>query len=298
MTSAVKTVGMVGLGIMGHAMSMNLVKAGFHVVGFDIDPARCVALGEVGGEALASAQAVAAQAQVVISVLPSIAALDSTVAAVAAAAHPGLVFVECSTLPIADKLRAHDVLAAVGVPALDCTLSGTGAQTRVKDVAVYASGDKAVIDACRPVFDGFARVSRYVGPYGNGSKMKFVANLLVSIHNASAAEAFVLGMKAGLDPQLILDVVADGAGGSRMFTIRGPMMVEGRYDEATMKVDMWQKDVKIITEFARELDCPTPLFAASAQLYSAAMAQGCAKHDTAVVCAVLEQMAGHVRDKR
>jgi 3-hydroxyisobutyrate dehydrogenase-like beta-hydroxyacid dehydrogenase len=121
--------------------------------------------------------------------------------------------------------------------------------------------------------------------------MKFVANLLVSIHNVATAEAFTLGMKAGLDPQQILEVVGAGAGVSRVFQLRGPMMVAGKYDDASMKIDVWQKDVKVIGEFAAKLGCPTPLFAAAQPIYAAAMAQGHALEDTAAVCAVLEEMA-------
>jgi 3-hydroxyisobutyrate dehydrogenase-like beta-hydroxyacid dehydrogenase len=145
---------------------------------------------------------------------------------------------------------------------------------------------------------GFARSHHYLGEFGNGSKMKYVANLLVAIHNVAAAEAFVLGMKAGLAPEAIYEVIGSGGGTSRMFEVRGPMMVEGSYHRATMKVDVWQKDLQIITDFARELGCPVPLFAAAAQLYAAALAQGRAKEDTAAVCAVLESMAGLERPPR
>ena len=121
--------------------------------------------------------------------------------------------------------------------------------------------------------------------------MKFVANLMVAIHNVSAAEAFALGIKAGLSPKAIYEVQANSAGSSRMFQVRGPMMVAGRYGEATMKNELWQKDMKIIGEFATKLGVPTPLFNASAAIYNAAMAQGFAKQDTGAVCAVLEAMA-------
>ena len=122
--------------------------------------------------------------------------------------------------------------------------------------------------------------------------MKFVANLLVAIHNASAAEAFVLGMKAGLEPRDIYHVIRDGAGGSRMFEIRGPMMVDNDYDNATMKVSVWQKDMRIIGNFARAMGCPTPLFSSTVPLYAAALSQGHEARDTASICAVLEDMAG------
>jgi 3-hydroxyisobutyrate dehydrogenase-like beta-hydroxyacid dehydrogenase len=128
--------------------------------------------------------------------------------------------------------------------------------------------------------------------------MKYVANLLVAIHNVAAAEAFVLGMKAGLDPATVLKVIGDGAGSSRMFQVRGPQMVAGDYSEATMKVEVWQKDMKIIGEYATRLGVPTPLFNASAAVYSAAMAQGYGKLDTGAVCAVLELSAGLRRPSR
>ena len=137
-----------------------------------------------------------------------------------------------------------------------------------------------------------------MGTFGAGSKMKFIANLLVAIHNVSAAEALVLAMKAGLDPELAYRVVGDGAGSSRMFQVRGPMMVRGDYRDATMKVDVWQKDRAIIADFARALGFPTPLFLASAPIYTAALAAGHGSEDTASVCAVLEQMAGVKRRRR
>jgi 3-hydroxyisobutyrate dehydrogenase-like beta-hydroxyacid dehydrogenase len=128
--------------------------------------------------------------------------------------------------------------------------------------------------------------------------MKFVANLLVAVHNVAAAEALVLATKAGLDPALVLQAVGDGAGSSRMLQVRGPAMVHGRYRQAAMKVEVWQKDMAIIGEFARELACPTPLFSASAPIYNSAMAMGFAREDTASVCAVLERMASLRRRRR
>jgi 3-hydroxyisobutyrate dehydrogenase-like beta-hydroxyacid dehydrogenase len=196
------------------------------------------------------------------------------------------------------KEAARDVLAKRGVIVLDCPLSGTGAQARVKDLLIYVSGDRAAYRKSVPVLEGFTSANYYVGPFGSGSKMKFVANLLVAIHNVAAAEAMVLGMKAGLDPAQVLKVVAGGAGGSRMFQVRGPMMVKGDYSAATMKNEVWQKDMTIIGDFARELDCPTPLFAASAPIYNAAMAMGLGKEDTGAVCAVLEEMAGNPRRRK
>jgi 3-hydroxyisobutyrate dehydrogenase-like beta-hydroxyacid dehydrogenase len=288
------SVGLLGLGIMGSAMAANLRQAGFEVVGYDISAARMQAFAQAGGVPARSAREVAGRAGVLISVLPSAAALDATVSGadgILASGRSGLILVESSTFALEDKQRVHDACHEAGVTVLDCPLSGTGAQALTRDLSVYASGDAAACERCAPVFAGFARSQHYLGAFGNGSKMKFVANLLVAIHNVSAAEAFVLGMKAGLDAQMIYDVVGDGAGSSRMFQVRGPLMVRGEYRPATMKVDIWQKDMKIISEFAAGLGCPTPLLAASAAYYTAAMAQGRGGEDTAAVCAVLEQMA-------
>ena len=284
-------VGMIGLGIMGSAMSANLVKAGFEILGFDPVAARRTALKRAGGRAAKSSRALAARMPVIITSLPSADALVSVSAEIAGARRRGQIVIETSTLPLEVKETARKLLAAAGVTLLDCPLSGTGAQARVKDVVVFASGERAAYRKCIPVFEGFARAHFLIGPFGDGSKMKFIANHLVAIHNVAAAEALVLGIKAGLDPALVLKVISSGAGTSRMFEVRGPMMVRGDYSDATMKVAIWQKDMKIIGEYARSIDCPTPLFLASAPFYTAAMAMGRGEEDTASVCAVLEEMA-------
>jgi len=283
---------------MGSAISANLVRAGFETFGYDVLPARRKALERAGGIATQSATQVVAHTSVALTSLPSVAALDRVAAELARAGRRGGIVLETSTLPIEDKHRARAVLGAAGMTLLDCPLSGTGAQAKTGDLSVYASGPRKAYDAAVPVFEGFARSHYFLGAFGNGSKMKFVANLLVAIHNVSAAEAFVLGMKAGLAPRTILRVVGDGAGASRMFQVRGPMMVAGRYGRATMKNAVWQKDLKIIRAFARELGVRTPLFDASATVYAAAMQRGYAQQDTAAVCAVLEAMAGLKRQRR
>ncbi len=147
----------------------------------------------------------------------------------------------------------------------------------------------------RPVLDGFSRRHFYAGDFGNGSKLKFIANLLVSIHNLSTAEAFLLARRAGLDEQLMLEAISDGAGASRMFQVRGPLMAAGDYDEATMRVELFQKDIEIIRKFAQSVHSPTPLFTLTAQFYEAAMAQGRAEQDPACVFAVLEQLTENLR---
>jgi 3-hydroxyisobutyrate dehydrogenase-like beta-hydroxyacid dehydrogenase len=127
--------------------------------------------------------------------------------------------------------------------------------------------------------------------------MKYIANLLVSIHNLSTAEAMVLGRKAGLDPQQVFDVISDGVGSSRIFDVRGPMMVEGRYSPPQATVRMFMKDIAVISEYAAQVGAPTPLFSAAAAYYNAAIGQGLSEEDPAVLCQVLEHLAGEPRDE-
>jgi L-threonate 2-dehydrogenase len=271
------------------------MKAGFGVLGYDVLPKRRSEHRKAGGAVARSSHDVARACEVVVTSLPSSEALLDTAAEISESPHKGQIVVETSTLPIPVKEEAQALLAKHRVTLLDCTLSGTGAQARVKDLIVYASGDKKLCGRIAPVLDGFARAHYYVGAFGAGSKVKFVANLLVAIHNVAAAEAMVLAMKSGLDPAVVLKVVADGAGSSRMLQLRGPMMVKGDYSDVTMKVATWQKDMTVIGEYARKIDCPTPLFSASAAFYTAAMAMGMGEQDTGAVCAVLERMANHPR---
>lgn len=290
-------IGMIGLGIMGSAMSVNLMKAGFRVLGYDVLPRQRAAHRKSGGSVARNCRDIGRRCAVVVTSLPSSQALLKTAAELAKSARKGQIVIETSTLPIAVKEDARKLLAARGAILLDCTLSGTGAQARAKDLVVYASGEQKSYRSITAVLDGFARAHYYVGAFGAGCKVKFVANLLVAIHNVAAAEAMVLAMKAGLDPALVLKVVADGAGGSRMLSVRGPMMVKGDYSDATMKVQIWQKDMTIIGDYARKIDCPTPLFSASAPFYTAAMAMGLGAEDTGAVCAVLEKMANNPRKR-
>jgi putative dehydrogenase len=201
--AAIGNVAVVGLGIMGGAIARNLAAAGFRVSGFDIDSGRAAAAASFGVAVRGSAAEAARDADLVLTSLPSVAALDDTVTSLVAEPRPGLIVAELSTLPIQAKETARDRLATVGIVMLDCPLSGTGAQAVTRDLALYGSGDEPAFARCREAFSAVARVSHYLGAFGNGSRMKFVANLLVAVHNVAAAEALVLGTKAGLDPERI-----------------------------------------------------------------------------------------------
>jgi 3-hydroxyisobutyrate dehydrogenase-like beta-hydroxyacid dehydrogenase len=286
MAPPVRNMAVIGLGIMGGAIARNLLAAGFTVKG------QTAAAASSGIAVRGSAAEAVHGAELVLTSLPSAAALDSTADALVTEPRPGLILAEISTFPIEAKERARDRLAATGITMLDCPLSGTGAQAVTGDLALYGSGDEAAFARCRDAFAGFARVSHYLGAFGNGSRMKFVANLLVAVHNVAAAEAIVLGTKAGLDPERILEVIGSGAGTSRIFELRGPMMAKGVYTPPTATMHVLQKDSAIIAEFARALGVDTPMLAAAAPLYDEAEAQGYVAEDVGAVHAVLARRAG------
>jgi putative dehydrogenase len=290
-------VGIIGLGIMGGAFARNLIADGWIVAGVDTDPKRRKAMTKAGVSVSDSVKDLVAEVPVVITSLPNPAALHGVVQEIADAKAKPRIVVEASTFALDDKLAAEKVLRKAGHTMLDCPVSGTGAQAARKDLVVYASGDPKAIARTMPVFAGFSRKTENLGAFGNGSKMKYVANLLVAIHNVAAAEAMVLGMKAGLEPEQIFKFANGGAGQSRMFEVRGPMMVADDYSEATMKNYVWQKDMAVIGAFAAKLGVPTPLFSATLPVYASAMSVGYADEDTGAVCAVLEKMAGVKRKK-
>ena len=292
MVDTTREAGVIGLGIMGGTMAANLVEAGWTIHGHDPDPAARAAAAQAGIHVHDTLAPVVAASPILMTSLPTTAALHATATAIAASGAPRRLVVEASTMALDDKLRFAAVLDAAGHVALDCPISGTGAQARTRDLVIYASGDPAAVAAVQPFLAGFARAAHDLGAYGNGSRMKYVANLLVAIHNVASAEAMVLGIKAGLDPHQVVSLIAAGAGTSRVFELRAPMMAAGEYEPATMKVGIWQKDMAIIGEYATSLGVPTPLLSACIPVYASAMALGHATHDTAAVCDVLERMAG------
>jgi L-threonate 2-dehydrogenase len=284
-----KTVGIIGLGIMGGAIARNLIERGWRVIGFDIDLAKRVELSSAKVLIADSVEALTREAAVIMTSLPTPAAVEIVAKAIAGSGEPSRIVVELSTLTLADKLRFGAVLEKAGHVPLDCPLSGTGAQAQMRDLIIYASGDGEAIARCMPLFADFAKQSADLGAFGNGSRMKFVANHLVAIHNVATAEAMILAERAGLDPKLVVEMVGPGAGGSRMFQMRAPMMVEGKYQPATMKVSTWKKDMAIIAEFADEVGCKTPLFTSTQPVYAEAIAMGFGDQDTAAVFEVLKK---------
>ena len=281
-------VGVIGLGVMGSAMSHHIIAAGHEAVGFDIDPVR---RSEYAGLAAESVADVARRAQTVLLSLPSSEALAQVAAELANRASPGTVAVEMGTLPLADKEAAHGLLASNGVDLLDAPVSGTGLQAADATLVVYSSGNQAAHERVVPIFDLIGKQTFYLGPFGNGSRMKFVANLLVAVHTLAAAEAHQLGSACGLAPDLVQEVIAAGVGSSAMFEIRGSMMAADTYEPPSARLAIILKDAGIIADHARSLDSPTPLLDAAIPLYQAAVEAGLGDLDAAALRRLLADLS-------
>jgi putative dehydrogenase len=280
-------IGFIGLGIMGSALSGHLQAGGYSVIGYDIDVGRAAEHRARGGMTATSVASVVQSAQIVITSLPSPAALATVVDEAAAQGRHDLIMVDTSTLGIEVKQAARARLEQCGGVLLDAPLSGTGAQARERDLVIFLSGDMAAKASVQPVLAAMSRAVYDAGSFGQGSRLKFVANLLVAVHNVAAAEALLLADRAGLDLDLVLAAVAGGAGSSRMFEVRGPLMVREQYEPATVRLEVFMKDLAIIDAFATDCQSPTPMLTAARAVYAAAMAEGRKDQDSAAVMAVL-----------
>jgi len=287
------TVGVIGLGPMGGNIAGNLLKNQFKVLGYDIQPERMAALNELGLEKTASVTELAERADVLIASLPNANALQGVVEGVLGHEQPGQILIECSTLTVAQKLAAHEKVKAGGKIFLDSPISATPPMLAKMMASIYVSGDEDAYKKCLPVLEGFTATNFYVGEIGNGSKMKFLANYLVHVHVAAAAECIVMGEKAGLDPKLVHKVLKEGAGSSRMFEIRGAMMANSDYREGggTMFA-VYEKDASVITEFAASVKSPIDLYVSSRQKFNSAIALGLDHLDTSAICKAIETAVG------
>jgi 2-hydroxy-3-oxopropionate reductase len=295
MSAAREKIGFVGLGVLGSAIVPHLVAEGYEVTGRDVDAARADALGIARAE---TPHELAATCDIVILCLPTVEALHTVVSGadgLGGGVRAGQIVIELSTFPVREKERARDSLAAVGAVLLDCPVSGNRIHAQRKQLTAFASGDRVAYERVEPILRAFTKKTHYVGGFGCGMKMKLIGNMLNLIHNSAAAEMMVLGMKSGLDPKLIHEVISGSASSSSMFEVRGALMARNDYHHEGMNFSISLKDARIITAHAADLACPIPIYQAALQPYYAAVAQGHHDEDAAAVCAAMELAANHVR---
>jgi 3-hydroxyisobutyrate dehydrogenase-like beta-hydroxyacid dehydrogenase len=284
-------VGFVGVGKIGLPISQNLIKSGYRVVGY-----RRGSLAEfekIGGVPAHSPADVGAQADIVFSCLPSDEALQQVVQGpdgLVSTARPGQIVVELGSYPVPVKQRQIAPLAAKGAAFIDGEVAGTPGMVAARKGVVFLAGDA---DACKKlerVVAGFADSCIYFGQFGAASRVKLINNLLVAIHIAATAEAMALGVKAGVDVELMIKAIANGSGGSTQFGIRAPWMAERRFKPLQGPIPGLQHYIEMIGEFADSVGVATPLLDRTSELFERFVAMGLSDCDGAAMIDVISSL--------
>ena len=283
-------VGLVGVGLLGHAVVSRLRAAGHEVIGHDVVAERVKALITLGGRPGGSVKGVVDAADLVCVVLPSLAAVEEVVlgpAGIAAAARRGQTVAQMSTISPALTERLAAECRARGVAFLDCPVSGTSGMVERGDGLIFVGGERPLYERWRPVLESILPRAVFVGAAGQAMVLKLVANLLVALNSAAAAEALSMAARAGLDVRLALEILTASAASSRMLEVRGPMIARREFPPQ-MKLDRFMKDLHLIQEAAAAVGAPLPLTDAAEALYRQAQTAGRGAEDLAVVVTALD----------
>lgn len=291
-------VGLIGLGLMGTAMTGTLTAGGYQVVGFDVEEARRQEHGARGGVVAGSGAAVAGECGIVLVSLPNAAIARQACVDAAAGANPGTLFLDTTTGTPQDSVGIAAQLGAVGMRYLDTTVSGNAKQVAVRDAVIMVGGPADDVAEAEPVLNAIGRSIHHMGPVGSGSKTKLVVNLALGIHRVAMAEALVMGEKAGLDLEVLLDVLKDGAAYSRAMDIWGERMIAGDHYPPTARIHQSHKDARLIQQQAHDVGSPTWLGSVVRQVLQIAEADGLADADNAAVIEVLRRSVGIGRVER
>jgi 3-hydroxyisobutyrate dehydrogenase-like beta-hydroxyacid dehydrogenase len=289
-----ETIGFIGLGAMGAGMAGNLLKAGYAVIVNDVDKAKVDALAARGAKAAATAADVARQSARTVTMVETTAQTEEVMLGdkgIIAGAARGHVVAMMSTIDPNAARRMHDRLAEAGIAMLDAPVSGGSARAAAGELSVIAGGDAATFESCRAMFKAMSTNQFHVGGIGKGLALKLVNNMLIQVNTVAIAEAFVMGAKAGLDPQVMYDVIRVSTGASFALDYRVPRMIAGDFKPGGT-IDISYKDQELETAFAKSLGVPLFLANVSQQVYQMARAAGLSKQDGASIVKVYEQMAG------
>src|SRR5712692_5187097 len=283
-----ETIGFVGVGKIGLPICENLIKSGYRVLGYR--RSSLADFEKLGGVPARSAADIGAQAEIVFSCLPSIEALDDAIQGpngLAKSARPGQIIVELGSHPVPAKERHVAPLAAKGAAFLDGEVSGTPGMVAARKAVIYLAGDPEACKKVERVVTGFADSCLYFGTFGAASRVKLVNNLLVAINIAATAEAMALGLKAGVDIDLMIKAIATGSGGSTQFGIRAPWMAQRRFLPAQGTVPALQHYFDMIGDFADSVGVATPMLERAVEVYDKFMEMGLGENDVAAMVDVV-----------
>ncbi|MCM8750592.1 NAD(P)-dependent oxidoreductase [Thermomicrobiaceae bacterium CFH 74404] len=287
-------VGVIGLGKMGKPMTRNLLKAGFTVVVHNRSRGPVDELAREGAVAAWSPAEVAQQADVVVTSLPTPASVEEVYLGehgLIGAARSGQVLIDTSTVSPGLSRRLYEAAKERGAGFLDAPVSGGPAGAESATLTIMVGGDAEVVEQAMPVFQALGKNIHHVGPSGAGSVVKLVNQLLVAINMAGVAEAIVFGVKAGADPQVLLDVIKTSFGGSRMLERALPLVMERQFQPGT-PVNLILKDLGLIHEVGKELDTRLLLGALAQEVFKEARAAGFGEEDMVALFKPVERLAG------
>jgi 3-hydroxyisobutyrate dehydrogenase len=298
----IKRIGFVGLGAMGQGQARNLAKAGFEVAGYDIDAERVASFAAAGGIAAASPAEAARGADLFIVLVFDAAQAEEVLFADnsgAVGALPAGVPVVLHTTGSADDARRVAArLAAAGHAMLDAPVTGGKSGADQGTLTVIVSGPDAAFETALPAFEAMGRrVTRVGTEAGQASTVKMINQLLVGVHTAATAEALTLAVKAGADPEKVVEVIVNGAGNSVAFAGRAPQILDRDFD-VRGAISILVKDLGIVTDAGRRFAVPLPLASAALQQYLAAVAQGRGQDDLAALVKVYETAAGTTVERK
>ena len=283
-----QTVGLVGVGKIGLPIAENLIKSGYRVLGYR--RSSLADFEKIGGVPARSPADIGAQTDIVLTCLPSAEALDDVVQGkhgLVNSARPGQIVVELGSHLIPDKERQIAPLAARGAVFIDGEIGGTPTMVSARRAVVYLAGDADAAKKVEPVVRGFTDVCHYFGPFGSASKVKLVNNLLVAVHIAATAEAMALGVRAGVDVDLMIKAVAAGSGGSAQFGVRAPWMAQRRFLPAHGNVPGLSHYFDLIAALADRTGVATPMLDRAIELYDRCTKMGLGELDHAVMIDVI-----------
>jgi 3-hydroxyisobutyrate dehydrogenase len=288
------TVGFIGLGNMGGPMALNLVKHGFSLVVHDIDPAKADIWRTRGATVADSAEGVAAKVERTICMVETTGQAEAVIAGergIIRGAQSGHIVVCMSTIDPLVARRLAEQLATRGIAMIDAPVSGGTERAASGELSIIVGGATKTVAACQDLFGAMGAKVFHVGALGQGLAMKLVNNMLVQVNTVAVAEALVLGVKAGLDPKVIYDVVRASTGNSFAFETRVPKILRRDFSPGGT-VDISFKDQELETAFAKQLGVPVLLANVSQQVYQMARAAGFNKEDGSAIVKVLERLAG------
>jgi 3-hydroxyisobutyrate dehydrogenase len=278
--------GVIGLGAMGSGMAQSLRRAGYLVHVFDVRPGVAQAFAEGGGVACASLAELAAASDVLVSVVVNAAQTEAVLhgpGGCAAAMKPGSVFVMCSTVDANWSMAQEKRLADLGLLYIDAPISGGAAKAASGEMTMMTAGAPAAYAKAEPVLNAMAaKVYKLGDAAGAGSKVKIINQLLAGVHIAAAAEAMALGLREGVDPAALYEVITHSAGNSWMFENRMAHVLAADYTPLSA-VDIFVKDLGIVLDMARASKFPLPLSSTAHQMFMQASTAGFAHEDDSAV---------------